>query len=144
MLSPVTITVIPTAGLTCPLNTWHSFSLPSPVLIPIWNYINANGFITFPVDAGKRGTLNSATALLLSQHFPNTAKKKKKKKEKIKAKPTLLHSSFIADNFIRCQEKQKIQTLNNSFTVIFGSRKWKTQQAGGEESFNIGICERQQ
>ena len=79
--------------------------------------------MTFPVDAGKRGTLNSATALLLSQHFPNTAKKKKKKKEKIKAKPTLLHSSFIADNFIRCQEKQKIQTLNNSFTVIFGSRK---------------------
>ena len=70
--------------------------------------------------------------------------KRKKKKEKIKAKPTLLHSSFIADNFIRCQEKQKIQTLNNSFTVIFGSRKWKTQQAGGEESFNIGICERQQ
>lgn len=32
-------------------------------------------------------------------------------------------SSFIADNFIRCQEKQKMQTLNNNFTVTFGLRK---------------------
>lgn len=53
-------------------------------------------------------------------------------------------SSFIADNFIRCQEKQKMQTLNNNFTVTFGLRKWKTQQAAGEENFNIGICEGQQ
>lgn len=53
-------------------------------------------------------------------------------------------SSFIDNNFIRCQEKQKMQTLNNNLTVIFGLRKWKTQQAAGEENFNIGICEWQQ
>lgn len=53
-------------------------------------------------------------------------------------------SSFIDDNFIRRQEKRKMQTLNNNFTVIFGLRKWKTQQAAGEENFNIGICEWQQ
>jgi len=70
----------------------------------------------------------------LSQHFPNTAKKKKKKKEKIKAKPTLLHSSFIADNFIRCQEKQKNadtkQQLYSDFWIeeMKDSASWRRRE----------------
>lgn len=78
---------------------------------------------------------------LLAYPVPTFSKYCEKKR---RAKPTLMLSSFIADNFIRCQEKQKMQTLNNNFTVTFGLRKWKTQQAAGEENFNIGICERQQ
>lgn len=67
-----------------------------------------------------------------------------KQKQGNKQKPsTLVLSSFIADNFIRCQEKQKMQTQNNNLTVIFGVRKWKTQQAAGEGSLNIGIWEQQ-
>lgn len=80
---------------------------------------------------------NFPTGLPLSQHFQILQKKKKSK-----TNPML--SSFIDDNFIRRQEKRKMQTLNNNFTVIFGLRKWKTQQAAGEENFNIGICEWQQ
>lgn len=64
----------------------------------------------------ERDTSNFPTGLSLTQHFQILQKKKKKKS---KTNPML--SSFIDNNFIRCQEKQKNadakQQLDSNFWI---------------------------
>lgn len=137
---------------TCKSHSW--FDVPvehlklDPLLphpggwAPICKDLSANSFITFPVDAGE-------AHWIFPLGFPRPGifqiLQNGKQKQTNKKPSTVVLSSLIADNFIRCQEKQKkMQTQNNNLTVIFGVRKWETQQAAGEGSLNTGVCERQQ
>lgn len=102
------------------------------VFVPILNYkgwqLTCNS-----CRCGKDRYTESSHWLPPVPAVPKYCRKVTKQKQKT-PKPTLLLSSFIADNFIRCQEKQKTQTLNN-FTVIFGLRKMKNPASGMWEEF---------
>lgn len=136
VLSQVTIPVIPITSLIFPLNTWNCFPLPHNGYYFPSEIICANSFIVFPVGAGKSGVPNFPTGLALSQCFPNIVKKKRK--------PALLLSSFIADNFIRCQEKPKNVDTKQQLYGNFWIEEMKDSASGRWKEFNIGICEREQ
>lgn len=111
ILSLMTISIITVVGLIF-LSCWlEILSLFLHLeLIPIQNCIVAHSFILFPVDAGKRSTLNFPIGLPFSQNSKYC--KKETTGGKNKTKPTLLLSSFIADNFIRCQENKTKKNLD--------------------------------
>lgn len=92
---------LPTQHLALPPPPFPSINSPSEIIQML------TALLRFPQMLKIEALWNSATGLLLVPAFSKYCKKEKKRENKNKSKPTLLHSSFIADNLLGCQESKK-------------------------------------